>query len=148
CGGMVHIVQKPAHAIDVVDERKREWLELDGELQTESLCIFREVAHMLDGPFPLIGGGDDLLLPDILAQNEEHVPGLELMAQIEIALGSKHVKIAHRLVEVRDAEGATDYRDYRQIGCNARLANEPPLLRGDFERIGKNIDCVEADFLG
>ena len=58
------------------------------------------------------------------------------------------MKIAHRLIEIRDAKRATDYRHDRKIGRGTCFSNQPALLGLDFKRIGKNIYRVEANLLG
>ena len=53
-GRPIDFVQKPSHARDVVQERKRKRLELERDLEAELGGMFAEGLHVLDRGFPLL----------------------------------------------------------------------------------------------
>ena len=146
-GRMIDVGEEARHAFDVVDERQVEWLELDSDFEIESARVFGELAHVFNGPLPLIFRGDHFLLPNIFAKNEQEIFAFEFVAEIEVALCTMRMEVAHGFVEIRNAERAADGGAYRKIVFAGRLPNQTPFFGSDLERVSENINRVEADLL-
>ena len=97
---------------------------------------------------PLLGRRNHFLLPDVFAQDQQHVLRLEQVGHVEIRPDPLDVEPLDAGVEVdqpdRDAGDAHD----RQAGRVALVLDQPLLLDVDVERIGEDVDRVEADLLG
>src|SRR5262249_37079429 len=97
---------------------------------------------------PLLRGRDDLPLPDVLAQDEEEVPRLVLVGEVEVRLAALEVETLHAGVEVDQADGDAGEADDGQAGPVALALDKAALLRAQVERVGEDVDGVEADLLG
>src|SRR5262245_56078629 len=89
---MIHIVNEPNHGIDIVYQRKLEWLQFQRDREAEVARVLSQLTDIVDGRFPLLGRRNNLLFPDIFAQDEQHVVGFILVGEIEVAPAALHVK--------------------------------------------------------
>ncbi len=113
-----------------------------------SAAMFAEGLHVLDGGSPLLFGGDHFLLPDIFTQDEQDVFGLEEERHVEVGAHAIEVKSLDAGVEVDESDGdASDAHD-RQAGFAALGHDQFFLVDVDIERVGEDVDRIEADFLG
>ena len=112
----IDVVQEPGHARDVVQERECERLELECDLQAELRGVFAQRPHVLDGGRPLLGGRDHFLLPDVLAQDQQDVLGLEQVGHVEIGPHAVEVEPLDAGVEVDQADRHAGDAHDRQAG--------------------------------
>ena len=122
-------------------------LELERDLQAEVLGIVPQGPDVLDADRPLIGRRDHLALPDVLAEHEQDVLRLEEVGQVEIGAHPVDVEPLHARVEVDQADGHAGDADDRQARPVAFVLDELPLSHVDVERVGEDVDRVEADLL-
>ena len=125
-----------------------ERLELNGDLEAQPRGVVAQLAPRFHGPFPLILGRDHLLLPDVFAQHQQKVLGCELVDKIQMRLGTLQVELAHRPIEIRNAQRAAAHADDRQAHFAAGVLDEPPFFDVDLEGIGRDIDGVKTDLPG
>src|SRR5579885_3419794 len=145
--GMIDIVQKTMHRLDIVDERELERLQLQGDLQVEIGGVFAQFADAADAGLPLLGWCNDLALPDVLAQHQQHVLGIVFVSQVEITAAAVEVEALDAGIEVDEADGDASDADDGQAGAFAFAADETTLAGIEVERIGEDVDGVEADLL-
>ena len=69
----------------------------------------------------IAGAREDLAVPVVLADDEQHVAGAEERALVDVRLDAVEREAAHRRVEVDDAEGDADDGADRQAGLLAGL---------------------------
>ena len=113
-----------------------------------SLGIFAQCLHVLDRGCPLLGGRNHFLLPDVLAQDQEHVPRLEQIGHVEIGLHSLEVEPLDAGVEVDQPDRHAGDAHDRQAGLVALVLDQSLFLDVDIERVGEDVDRVEADLPG
>ncbi len=65
-----NVFQKAVHAVDAVYDGQVKRFEFNRDFQAETVGILPEFRHAFDGPFPLIGGRDDFLVPDVFADHK------------------------------------------------------------------------------
>src|SRR5262249_55506218 len=97
---------------------------------------------------PLLFRWNDLLLPDVLAQDKQQVLRLVLINEIEIRPATLQMKALHAGIEIKQPDRDARDADNRQSSLVAFTLDEPALLDVDIERIGEDVDRVEADLLG
>ena len=105
------------------------------------------MADGVDAEPPLLGRRDHLLLPDIFPEDEEQIAAAVVGGEIEVGPAAVEVEAAHRGAEVDEAERDAAQAHDRQIELAAGVGDQPPLRRGHVERIGEEIDRVEAESL-
>src|SRR5262249_41023547 len=110
-GRVVNLAQETKHAVHVVDERELERLQLQGDLQAQFRRMLAQAADIAGTRLPLVGRGNHLSLPDVLAQDQEQVPGLELIAQVKKGATALQVKALHGRIEVDEANGHAGHAD-------------------------------------
>ena len=93
-------------------------------------------------------GRNHLSLPDVLAQHEQYIFGIVFVSQIQIPPAALDMEALHARVEVDESDGHARDADDRQASLFALAADEAALAGVEIERIGENVDGVEADFLG
>src|SRR5436309_12363960 len=103
---------------------------------------------MFDRQLPLLGRRDDLLFPNVLAEDQEQVPRVEFVAKVQILLAAVVVEPLDARVEIDQADGDTGDRDDRQADPLALAADEAALLGVNVERVSEEVDRVEADLFG
>ena len=145
--GQADVVEEAEHRVDRVDERQLERLELDGDPQAPVGGVGSELADGVDAELPLLGRRDHLLLPDILPEDEKEIAAAVVGGEIEVGPAAVEVEAAHRGAEVDEAERDAAQAHDRQIELAAGVGDQPPLRRGHVERIGEEIDRVEAESL-
>ena len=141
---MVHVVDEPHHVRHVVQERELERLQFERDLQTEVRRVVAERLRCLTPVCPLLRGRDDLPLPDVLAEHEEQVLGLEFVAEVEIRPAAIEVEPLHAGVEVDQPDRDAGDADDRQPGLVALGADELALLGVDVERVGEDVDASRS----
>ena len=145
---MVHLVEEAHHAFDVVEQRQLERLQFQGDLQSQVGGVLAQLAAVADADLPLLGRRDHLPLPDVFAQHQQQVLGLVFVAQVEVSPAALQVEPLHAGIEVDQADGDASDADDRQAGPVALALDEPAFLDVEVERIGEDVDGVEADLLG
>ena len=83
--------------------------------------LVAEDAAVVYASLPLFGRRNDFLVPDIFAEDEQHVFGFVLVSQIEIFFHAIERKPLHAGVEVHQAERHAQLRAHRQPGGGARV---------------------------
>ena len=115
--GMADVVEEPRHAVDVVQEREVERLQLQRDLQAEAGGVLAPAPGRSSTPArPLLGRRDHLALPDVLAQHEQDVPRLERVGHVEIRPDPVDVEPLDARVEVDQADRDAGDADDRQAG--------------------------------
>src|SRR5262245_56044275 len=137
---MLHFVQEAHHAVNVVDQRQLERLQLKSNLQAKIGGVFAQLAYVFRSGLPLLLRRDDLPFPDIFAQHQQHVLGLVCVGQVEVSPAALQVKSLHGGVEIEQADGDAGNADDRQPGPVALALDEQPLLDVQVQRIGENVD--------
>ena len=146
--GVGDLGEEPHHAGHVAQQRKLKRLELHGDLEAELAGVRTQETSLLDGQSPLFGGGDHLLLPEVFAQHQQEVTRPKLVGHVEILADPVHVEPLDAGIEVDEAQGHAGHADDGQPGAAALLADQPPFLDIDIERIGEDVDGVEAQLPG
>ena len=144
---MPDVVQESHHALDVVEERQMERLQLDGDLQAQLAGVLAHFAHRLHGPVPLVARRDHFLLPDVLADHDEVVLRLQFVAELQVLLRAVDVEAADAGVEVDEAERAADHGDHRQARSRALSLMSLRSLASISSGSAEDVDRVEADLL-
>ena len=139
---------KPVHRVHAVEQRQRERLEFQGDLQAQVGRVLAQVAAGGDGRLPLLGRRDHFLVPNVLAQHQEQVFRLEFVTHVEVFLAAIHMEPLHGRVKVDQPDGDARDADDGQAGAGTLVADEPPLAGVDVERVGEDVDRIETDFLG
>ncbi len=105
-----------------------------------------ETPHRVDAELPLFRRRNYLAIPDVLADDQQHVAGLVFVGQVQIGADPPKVKCPDAVVEIDQSDGHAGKRYDRQAQSVAAVLNEPTLANVERERIGENVDHVEADF--
>ncbi len=131
-------------AVGGADSRRR--LELDAAISSPRSAARSPVpARMLPPrPMPLFGRRDDLLLPDVFAQHQQTVPRLEEGRHVEEGADPLCVEPPDAGIEVDEPHGDAGHAHDRQAGGLAFVLDQPLLLDVDVQRIGEDVDRVEA----
>ena len=143
--GEADVVEKGEHRVDRVDERQLEGLKLDGDLNAPVGGIGAELADGVDAELPLLRRRDHLLLPDIFPEDEKQIAAAVFGGEIEVGPATVEVEAAHRGAEVDESEGNAAQAHDREIEFAAGVGDQPALRRRHVERVGKEIDRVEAE---
>ena len=123
-------------------------LELDRDLHAPLGGVAAQFPDGVDAEGPLLGRGDHLTLPDILAEHQQQVRAAQFGGQVEKCPAAVEVEAADGGIEVDKAERHAAQADDRQVELAAGLADQPPLGPVDVERVGEDVDRVEAEPLG
>src|SRR5262249_17770007 len=91
---------------------------------------------------------DHLLFPDVLADDQQEVSRFVLVAQVEERLAPLEVESLDAGVEVDQPDSDAGDADDGKAGSIALALDEPALADIDVERVGEDVDGVEADGLG
>src|SRR5262245_65871173 len=124
-----------------------ERLELERELQSQVRGVIAQKLAILHAGFPLLLGRDYFLVPDVFAQNQQHVLGLVFIREVEEFFHSLDVKTLHAGIEIKQPDGHAGDRNDGQLQTVALGLDQPPLLDVDVLGINKDINRVEAQFL-
>ena len=106
-----------------------------------------ELADGLDARPPLLRRRDHLLLPDVFTEHEQEVRAAELGRQVEEGPAAVEMKPPDRRIEVDQPEGHAAQAHDRQVEVAAGVFDQGPLGGVDLERIGEDVDRVEAELL-
>ena len=90
---------------------------------------------------------EDLAVPVVLADDEQHVARAEVGALVDVRLDPVEREPLHRRVEVDEAEGDADDRADRQPDLLAGLLDLLALGVRQVERVLEDVVRVEADLL-
>src|SRR5439155_8247603 len=118
------------------------------DLESERIGIVAKLAQVADAGAPLLHGLNDLLFPDIFPQDDQDVFRLVLIGQVQVGPATLEVETLHRGIEVDQAHGNAGDADDRETDAIAFALDPAAFLDVQVKRIGKNIDRIEADFLG
>jgi hypothetical protein len=124
-----------------------EGFELDGDPNAPVGGVGPELSDGVDAELPLLGRRDHLLLPDIFPEDEEEIAAAVFGGEIEVGPAAVEVEATHRGAEVDEAEGDAAQAHDRQIEFAAGVGDQPALGRGHVERVGEEIDRIEAELL-
>src|SRR5262249_32747474 len=91
---------------------------------------------------------NNLFLPDVLTQNEQHVLGFKEKSQVEIGAYSVQVKPLDTWIKVDQTDGDASHAHNRHLCFSAFRHHKHVLIQVEIERIGENIDRIKADFFG
>ena len=142
---MIYVIEKAHHRIHIIDERELERLQFQGDLQPEVAGGLAQLADVADAGLPLLRRRDDLPLPNVFAEHQQQIASLELVTHIEIAAAAFQVEALHARVEVDQSDGHAGDADDGQSDPFALAADQPAFAGVDVERVGENVDGVEAD---
>jgi len=143
-GGVIDVVQEPAHRIDVIDQRQLERLQLQRDLQPQVGGVLAQLADVAHAGLPLLGRRNHLPLPDVLAQHQQHVLGIIFVGQIKVLAAALEVEALHAGVEVDQPDGDAGNADDGQPGPITLALDETAFLDGEVEGVGEDIDRIEA----
>src|SRR5262245_369598 len=122
---MIAVVDEPDHGIDGIDEREMEWLELESDLNAEVGGVVAENAAVFDAGLPLLGGRNDLLVPNVFAEDKEDIFGFVFIGQIEVFFHAVNREPLDAGIEVDQADGDAGDRDDGQLEAVALALDEP-----------------------
>jgi len=122
-----------------------EWLEFDGDREAQCPGLLAERSHGLHPQPPLLGRGNHFPLPDILPEHQKQVRTAEFPGEIEVGPHPIDVKPPDGGTEIDEPQGHAAEAHHRQADLATGLADQPPFGRIDLERIGQNVDELEAD---
>src|SRR5208282_843152 len=145
-GWMIHVVEEPDHALDVVEHGQLERLQFEGDLQVEIGRVLGQLAHVAHARPPLLGRSDYLSFPNVLAENEQQVAGLVFVREVEVRPAALQMEALDTRVEIDESKGHARHTDDGQPHPVALVLDQAPLAGAQIERIGEDVDRVEADF--
>ena len=141
------LAEERQHRVDRVDERQPEGPELDRDLHAVVGGLAAELADGLDARPPLLGRRNHLLLPDVFTEHEQQIRAAEFGSQIDEGAAAIEVKPTDRRIEVDEPEGDAAQAHDRQVEVAAGVFDQGSLGGVDVERIGEDVDRVEAESL-
>ncbi len=144
---MIRLVEESSHSLDAIEQRQGKGFELQRNLQPQRRGVVGQSAAILDARPPLLGGWYHLAVPDVLTEHEEQILRLEFVDQVEVGFRTLDVKPLHARIEIDQTHRHAADRDDRKLLPPTFMANQPPLANVDVERVGEDVDRVEADFL-
>ena len=147
-GRMIAIVDKAYHVVYRIEQREVKRFEFEGDLHAQIRGIVSRGRDRFERELPLLGRRNYFLIPNIFPNTRSTIVSLVFVGQVEVRLHAFPVELANALVEIDQAEGDAGDRHDRQRQSVAFVLDQPPLAHIDFERVGENIDRIEADFLG
>ena len=103
-GRHVHLLDEAHELVDVLEQRLVERLELEHDLEALGGGVLARLAHEVDGHVPDRRPREDLAVPVVLADHEQHVAGAEERALVDVLLDAIEREALHRGVEVDEAE--------------------------------------------
>src|SRR5262249_28746224 len=109
---MIDLIQESHHILNVVQERKFEWLEFERDLSPELRCVLAQFTKVLHCRLPLLGGRDDFLLPNIFAQHKQDVLGIIFVCQVQIGPAALEMKTLHSRIEINEAKRNASNANY------------------------------------
>ena len=146
-GRVVDLAHEADELVDVLDQRLRERLELEHDLDSLRRAYSpASLTHRL-GHVPDRLAREHLAVPVVLADDEQDVASAEVGALVDIGLDAVEREALHRGVEVDDAEGDADDGTDRQPDLLAGLLDLCALVVGQVERVLEDVVGVEADLL-
>ena len=144
---MVDLLDEADQLVDVLEQRFVERLELQHDLETLGA---RVLAGALDRPLGYVPdrlAREHLAVPVVLADDEQHVPGAEKGALVDVRLDAVEREPLDRFVEVDQAERDADHRSDRQTGLLGGALDLVALGVGEVERVLEDVVRIEADLL-
>ncbi|GBD35602.1 hypothetical protein HRbin36_00715 [bacterium HR36] len=145
---MVDLRQKSHHTVYIVEQGQFERFQLECDLQTEISRIVAEAAEVCDSAAPLLLRWNDFLLPNIFAQDQKDILGLVFVSQVEVGLAALEMEPLHGTIEIHQAEGDAGDADNGQTDAVAFAFDQTPFADVHIERIGEDVNGVEADLFG
>ena len=109
--------------------------------------VLARLADRLRRPCPRSPAREDLAVPVVLADDEQHVAGAEVGALVDVRLDPVEREALYGGVEVDEAEPDADDRADRQADLLARLLDLAALVVRQVERILEHVVGVEPDLL-
>jgi hypothetical protein len=134
--------------VHVLDQRFGERLQLEHDLDVLRRGIVAQLLAALDGHVPDRGAGEDLAVPEVLADHQQHVPPVEIRALVDVGLGAVESEALHRGVEIDEAEADADAGANRQPDFLTGAFDQLACGVVDIERVLENVVGIESDLLG
>src|SRR5215203_6418734 len=144
----IDVADETGQLMYVLDQRLGKRLQFEHDLDVLRRRVVAQLLAALDSHIPDCGAWEDLAIPEVLADHQQHILAVEVGALVNVGLGAVESEALHRGVEIDEAEADAD----------AGADWQPDLFTGafdqltggvvDIERILKNVVGIEPDLLG